>query len=73
MVPSHSGNLIVATSFALAFWSYIPLYTLPITICGHLLKLPIEVCGHCLPARRSHALRNETPGENPYGGPRARQ
>ncbi|KAF9781216.1 hypothetical protein BJ322DRAFT_260561 [Thelephora terrestris] len=40
--PIYTGNLIIATSFALAFWSYIPLYALPITIGGHLLKLPIE-------------------------------
>jgi protein-S-isoprenylcysteine O-methyltransferase Ste14 len=42
--PIYSGNLIVGASLALAFWSYIPLYTLPIAIGGYLLKVPIEVC-----------------------------
>ena len=40
----YSGNLIVSASFALAFWSYIPLYALPLSIGAYLLKVPIEVC-----------------------------
>ncbi|KAF9644425.1 hypothetical protein BDM02DRAFT_3121957 [Thelephora ganbajun] len=40
--PIYTGNLITGVSFALVFWSYIPLYILPITIAGHALKMPIE-------------------------------
>ncbi|KAF9642476.1 hypothetical protein BDM02DRAFT_3193163 [Thelephora ganbajun] len=42
MISLHSGNLITGASFAPVFWSYIPLYILPITIAGHALKMPIE-------------------------------
>ena len=42
-ILTHRGTLIVCTSLALAFWSYIPLYTLPLAIGGYLLKVPIEV------------------------------
>ena len=52
----HSGNLIVGASLALVFWSYIPLYTLPIAIGGYLLKVPIEVRDPHQRPRRSREL-----------------
>ena len=55
----------MGASFALAFWSYIPLYTLPINIGAHLLKLPIEVCPRHQRPRRSNELRNETSRREP--------
>jgi len=39
----HSASLIIEASLALAFWSYLPLYALPLAIGGYLLKVPIEV------------------------------
>jgi len=40
--PLYTASIITETALALAFWSYIPLYALPITICACLLKVPIE-------------------------------
>ena len=45
----YSGSLIAGASFALAFWSYIPLYALPFAIGAYLIKVPIEVCDHHQP------------------------
>ena len=45
MIPTRRGSFIVRASFALAFWSYIPLYVLPIATGGCLLKVLIEVRG----------------------------
>jgi hypothetical protein len=39
-----SGNFFVGTSLALAFWSYLPLYVLPIAIGACVSKVSIEVC-----------------------------
>ena len=47
MISIYSGSLISGASFALAFWSYIPLYALPFAIGACLLKVQIEVCDHC--------------------------
>ena len=50
--PVYSGDFTVGVSFALAFWSYIPLYPLPIEIGLLLLKVLIEVRdGHHTPRR----------------------
>ena len=46
MTHIHRGSIVLGASFALAVWSYIPLYTLLFAIGGCLLKMPIEVCGH---------------------------
>ena len=43
MIPIYSGNLIIGASLTLAFWSYIPLYALPVAFGAYLLKVPIEV------------------------------
>jgi len=40
--PIYTASLIIEASLALAFWSYIPLYALPLAIGGCLLKVPIE-------------------------------
>ena len=42
-IPVTSGSLIAGASLAFALWSYIPLYILPVTIGGCLLKVLIEV------------------------------
>ena len=52
MILIHSGNLIVGASLALAFWSYIPLYALPIAIGACLLKVSIEVRDHSMSTSR---------------------
>jgi len=59
MILICSGNLIVGASFALAFWSYIPLYFLPIAIGAYLLKVPIEVCDRHQRPRQNRVLMNE--------------
>jgi len=56
MIPIHSGSFIVGAAFALALWSYVPLYILPITIGGHLLKMEIEVRNLRRRPRRSREL-----------------
>lgn len=43
MIFVYSGHLIAGASLALAFWSYIPLYALPVAFGAYLLKVPIEV------------------------------
>jgi len=60
MILIHSGNLIVAASLPLAFWSYIPLYALPIAIGACLLKVKIEVCDRHQHPRRGRVLMNES-------------
>ena len=59
MTPIHSASIITETSLALAFWSWIPLYALPITLCACILKVPIEVCDLRQRPRRSRALMSE--------------
>ena len=55
----HNGSIISGASFALAPWSYIPLYALPALIGGCLLKVPIEVCDRHRCPRRRGELMNE--------------
>jgi len=40
--PVYTGSLIAGASFALAFWSYLPLYVLPVAIGACILRVPIE-------------------------------
>ena len=54
----YSGSLMAGASLALALWSYIPLYLLPVQI-GLLLKMSIEVRDRYQSPRRSDELTNE--------------
>jgi len=56
----HSGSVIVEVSFALAFWSYIPLYALLFAISGSVLKVPIEVRDRHKHPRRSKLTNEHT-------------
>ena len=75
IIPVHSGALITEASFALVFWSYLPLYALLLAIGGCLLKVPIEVRDRL---RRPHPeLRTDyewayVSGKNDDRGRRAR-
>ena len=65
MISVYSGSLVAGTSLALAFWSYIPLYLLPIKIGLLLLKLPIEVRGcHQSPCRSGELTNEHITGED---------
>ena len=64
-ISLHSGSVIATTSLALAFWSYIPLYLLPVKIGLLLLKVPLEVRDRHQSPRRSGELTNKhIPGKN---------
>ena len=59
MIFICSGNLIVGASLALAFWSHIPLYFLPIAIGACILKVPIEVRDRHQRLRQNRVLMSE--------------
>ena len=40
---SSSGTIAVHFAWAIAFWSWLPIYALPITVASSLVKIPIEV------------------------------
>jgi len=40
--PMYSGVIAAHFAWALAFWSWLPIYALPITVASYLVKIPIE-------------------------------
>jgi len=40
--PMFSGAIVTHFAWAIAFWSWLPIYTLPITLVSHFVKIPIE-------------------------------
>jgi len=40
--PMYSGTIAVHFAWAIAFWSWLPIYALPITVVSSLVKIPIE-------------------------------
>jgi len=39
--PMYSGAIVAQLAWAVAFWSWLPIYTLPITVASYLVKIPI--------------------------------
>jgi len=48
-VSSFSGAIAAHFAWALAFWSWLPIYALPITVASYLVKIPIEVSPWFIP------------------------
>jgi len=40
--PMYSGAIAAHFAWAIAFWSWLPIYALPITVASYLVKIPIE-------------------------------